>query len=58
MTQIHWKLAVADPLPAGNGYTWTLASRLGEMLKLAEERYGPRDAGYTILGVEFADDGP
>jgi hypothetical protein len=38
------------------GYTWTLPSRFGEMLTLAEERYGGRDKNYTILGFEFVED--
>ena len=38
------------------GYTWTLQSRLGEMLSLAEEWYGGRDRSYTILGFEFVED--
>lgn len=50
---VRQSLLVAAPLPGGDGYTWTLASRLGEMLALAEERYGPRDHSYTVLGVEF-----
>jgi len=41
-----------------NGYTWTLASRLGEMLNLAEEMFGPRNKDFTILGFEFMDTGP
>jgi hypothetical protein len=41
-----------------NGYSWTLISRLGFMLKTAEEMYGPRDKDYTILGVEFVGDNP
>jgi hypothetical protein len=40
------------------GYTWTLASRLGEMLHLAQELFGLRDNSYTILGVEFVADNP
>lgn len=36
-----------------SGYSWTLASRLGEMLALTERKYGPRDYSYTILGIEF-----
>lgn len=44
---------IAEPLIEGNGYTWTYASRLGNMLALAEELYGERDHTYTILGVEF-----
>ena len=38
------------------GYTWTLTSRLGEMLSLAEEWYGGRDRSFTILGFEFVED--
>jgi len=50
---VRQSLLVAAPLPGGDGYTWTLASRLGQMLALAEESYGPRDPSYTVLGVEF-----
>lgn len=49
---------LAAPLPANNGYTWTLASRLGHMLVNAQELFGPRDMSYTILGVEFVCDTP
>lgn len=42
----------------GTGYSWTLASRLGQMLAMAEERFGERDLSYTVLGVEFVEDGP
>ncbi|NBR14512.1 MAG: hypothetical protein EBU01_08005, partial [Crocinitomicaceae bacterium] len=35
------------------GFTWTVASRLGEAIDLAERLYGDRDKSYTILGVEF-----
>ncbi len=41
-----------------DGYSLTLVSRLGEMLRLAEEMYGRRDNEYTILGIEFSSDGP
>jgi hypothetical protein len=34
-------------------FTWTLASRLGQILHFTESRYGPRDRNWTILGVEF-----
>ncbi len=40
-------------LPSQNGYFWTLTTRLGEMLRLAENMYGPRDHSWTILGIEF-----
>ena len=46
-------LWLTSPLPDNNGYTWTLASRLGHMLQIAQERYGERDCSYTILGVEM-----
>jgi hypothetical protein len=41
-----------------NGYTWTLVSRLGEMLNLAEKMFGPRNKDFTILGIEFCASGP
>jgi hypothetical protein len=43
---------VSAPL-AGGGVSWTLVTRLGEMLSRAENLYGPRDRSWTILGVEF-----
>jgi hypothetical protein len=55
--EVEADLWFANPLPNG-GYTWTLASRLGHMLRIAEERYGPRDLSHTILGVEFGGDIP
>lgn len=60
MQQIDIKsdLLYAQPLPDRDGYTWTLVSRLGEMLYMAEELFGPRDLSYTILGIEFVEDGP
>ena len=51
-------LLFANPLPERDGYTWTLASRLGNMLVAAEAWLGTRDLSYTILGVEFSPDGP
>ena len=36
-----------------SGFTWTLTSRLGEILHSAEKRYGKRDMSWTILGIEF-----
>lgn len=41
--------------PITKGYTWTLASRLGELLGMAEKEYGERDKDWTILGVEYND---
>ncbi len=51
-------LVVADALLDHSGYTWTLASVLGSLLALAEERFGPRDSTYCLLGVEFSAKGP
>jgi hypothetical protein len=39
--------------PTSDGHTWTLSSRLGQMLHEIEERFGPRDRDFTILGCEF-----
>ena len=33
--------------------SWTLVTRLGQMLSRAENLYGPRDRSWTILGIEF-----
>jgi hypothetical protein len=49
-------LLTAREIP--HGYTWTLASRLGDMLTHAEEMFGERDKEYTILGIEYCDSGP
>ncbi len=49
---------LARPLPQENGYTWTLTSRLGDALRMAESLYGERDRSWTILGVEFSGAGP
>lgn len=57
-TSIATELIVAQRLPTNDGYTWTLASRLGHMLQRAEELYGLRDTSYTILGIEFTDGNP
>ena len=55
---INSDLLVTQRLPNGNRYTWTLASRLSDMLNMAEELFGQRDHSYTILGIEFVADGP
>jgi hypothetical protein len=49
-------LLTAREIP--NGYTWTLTSRLGDMLSLAETMFGERDKSFTILGIEFNESGP
>ncbi|MBD2472179.1 hypothetical protein [Nostoc sp. FACHB-145] len=58
MANIKDSLVTANRLPSGSGYTWTLASRLGEMIELIEEQFGERDRSWTILGIEFCDTGP
>jgi len=55
---IETDLIVAHRLPTNNGYTWTLASRLGGMLRDAEDKFGERDRSYTILSIEFCGDFP
>lgn len=49
-------IVVARPCGATDtcSYTWSTATRLGDMLAFAERRYGPRDPSWTLLGVEFA----
>ncbi|WP_225784646.1 hypothetical protein [Xenophilus sp. Marseille-Q4582] len=44
--------------PIQNGYSFTLTTRLGHMLRLAEQAHGARDMSYTILGIEFEASGP
>ena len=41
-----------------DGWSWTLTTRLGEMLRDLEERYGQRDRAWTPLGIEFGGDIP
>ena len=42
----------------GNTRSWTLTSRIGEMLELAKERFGEIHSDYFFLGIEFKEDGP
>ncbi len=58
MATVKDSLLIANPLPSGDGYTWTLASRLGEMISHIEAQFGKRDHSWTILGIEFCDSGP
>jgi hypothetical protein len=55
LANVHDNLIIAFPCPPESGcpYSLTLASRLGHMLEMAEQRFGPRDKSYTILGFEF-----
>jgi len=48
-------LTLAKPCnpDASCAFTWTLASRMGHILRFAEARYGTRDRNWTLLGVEF-----
>ena len=55
---INSNLLVAQRKSNGKGYTWTLASRLSDMLHMAEKLFGPRDPSYTLLGIEFVSDNP
>lgn len=41
-----------DP-DASCAFSWTVASRMGHILRFVEKRYGPRDRDWTLLGVEF-----
>ncbi|HVV99691.1 MAG TPA: hypothetical protein VHB77_05105 [Planctomycetaceae bacterium] len=56
MAQIEDWAIIAQPLRVG--FTWTLVSRLGEMLKEIEALLGPRDQSFTLLGIEFQAEGP
>jgi hypothetical protein len=54
--RIETDLLIARPIP--DGWTYTLASRLGHILRILEDRFGPRDRSYTILGVEIGGETP
>ena len=41
-----------------NVNSWTLTSRIGEMLEFAENKFGKKDDGFFFLGTEFISDGP
>lgn len=41
--------------PIEGGYSWTIISLLGTILKDAESLYGERDRSFNILGVELCD---
>ncbi|CAI2012045.1 Uncharacterised protein [Serratia entomophila] len=42
--------------PAGSN--WTLVTYTGDLLQEIEKRYGPREAGWTLIGVGFHDATP
>jgi hypothetical protein len=45
---------VANPLPGAPQGAWSLVTKLGDFLHRSEQKFGPRDKRFTILGVEFA----
>jgi hypothetical protein len=45
--------SIFDSVPISGGHSWTIVSKLGHILTIAEQTYGPRDKDYTILGVEL-----
>ncbi len=54
-------LSLASPCNPGAScaFSWTLASRMGHILRFTESRYGPRNRNWTLLGVEFtSEDAP
>lgn len=55
---MHSKHFSTTALPGGTGYTWTLPSRMGQMLNQVETLYGSRDTSWAILGVEIGGDIP
>lgn len=56
LVHVSPSLAMAEPCGDGDGcsFTWTLATRFGDALAFAEQRYGQRDLSWTLLGVDFA----
>ena len=52
--EVDYRNIVTQPRVEG-GFTWTLASQLGNMLREAEAEFGERDKDFTLLGVEFRD---
>jgi hypothetical protein len=56
LTIVTDQLLVARPITGG--FSWTLPSRLGQMLARAEAQFGQRNQSFTILGIEFRDGGP
>jgi len=38
--------------------SWTLTSRIGDMLEMAKKRFGEIHSDFFLLGIEFKDDGP
>jgi hypothetical protein len=55
MNYMHF---IAVSLPTNTGYSWTLVTRMGQMLHEIEALHGARDMSWTLLGVEFGPDTP
>ena len=53
------QMMVAKPCPKSQecSATWTLTSRLGEILTFYEGHLGPRDKTYQLLGIELTEGG-
>ena len=47
-----------EPLDGQHGWTWTLTTRLSNLLEEAERRFGPRDLQWTPVGIEFGGGNP
>ncbi|HTO14422.1 MAG TPA: hypothetical protein VLZ83_01565 [Edaphocola sp.] len=50
---MSYKNSIFTCKPIPNGHTWTIVSKFGRILKVAEEKYGQRDKLFTILGIEL-----
>lgn len=50
-------MSIFISIPTPVGHSWTITTKLGHILQTAETKYGARDYSYTILGVEFNQDG-
>lgn len=60
MAQVLDEFVIAQLPPPGANWTYsfTLASRTGEILRLIEEQFGERNRSFTLVGVEFCETGP
>jgi hypothetical protein len=47
---------VFEAEPIEGGYSWTITSKLSNIINVAETRFGKRDYSYTILGIELTHD--
>lgn len=46
-------IGFASNILDGGGWSWTLTSRLGQLLRDAECEFGPRDPAFIPIGIEF-----